>query len=112
MTAVESRVAALVRRWTEEAKRRQAMSAQDVGADVLQFCARELEAAVEDASGDDEELTPEQFGALHGKSASQVRRWCQTGRIEHRRVGRDYRIRRGAAVPTQLRARDDEQDVA
>lgn len=100
-TALEMATRALVRTWTEEVTRRHAMSPHDVTADILKHCATVLDQVIANASEADEELSPAEFGALPhvGKSASQVRRWCQHGQIVCRRVGRDYRIRRGAALP-------------
>ena len=98
-SAVESVVASVIASWEHEGVLRQQRSANDQGADTLVACARELRDRVAAATKDDEELTPAEFGALHGKSPSQVRRWCHQDRLEHRRVGRDYRIRRGAAIP-------------
>lgn len=99
MTAVEAVVFATLTEWEVEGARRQQRSTNDQGADTLVACARELRARLAEAAPEDEELTPAAFGALHGRSASQVRRWCQQQRLAHRRVGRDYRIRRGAAIP-------------
>lgn len=101
MTAIESAVSHLAREWQEEVERRRRMSPHDVTADILHHCATGLLAAVAKASADDEELSPAEYGAQSHiqKSPSQVRRWCQAGAIECRRVGRDYRIRRGATPP-------------
>jgi hypothetical protein len=101
MTAIESAVTNLVRQWQEEVERRRQMSPNDVTADILHHCASGLQTVISTASEADEELSPAEFGAQPhvNKSASQVRRWCQQQRIEHRRVGRDYLIRRGAVVP-------------
>lgn len=101
MSAVILTVSGLALHWKSEAVRRRTMSAHDVTADILEHCAQSLLKALESASADDEELSPADFGALPhvNKSSSQVRRWCQENRIAHRRVGRDYRIRRGEAVP-------------
>lgn len=102
MSAIESAVGALARQWQQEVERRRQMSPNDVTADVLHHCATGLLSVLETASADDEELSPAEFGALPHvqKSASQVRRWCQREAIECRRVGRDYRIRRGAVLPS------------
>lgn len=102
MTAVESAARRLARQWAEEVERRRAMSPHDATADILDHCAKGLLSALETASSDDEELSPAEYGAQSHiqKSASQVRRWCQGGAIECRRVGRDYRIRRGATPPS------------
>lgn len=104
MSFTATRLAALAVEFETEASRRRAMSAHDVTADVLEYCAGKLMSALTEASTDDEELSPAEFGAQArvNKSASQVRRWCQADAIECRRVGRDYRIRRGAALPTFL----------
>lgn len=101
MTAIQSAVSHLARQWQQEVERRRQMSPNDVTADILHHCATGLLTVITTASEADEELSPAEFGALShvGKSASQVRRWCQHGLLECRRVGRDYRIRRGAALP-------------
>jgi hypothetical protein len=101
VTAIESAARRLARQWAEEVERRRAMSAHDATADILDHCAKGLNSALDTASADDEELSPAEYGALSHvqKSASQVRRWCQGGAIESRRVGRDYRIRRGTMPP-------------
>lgn len=101
MNAVVNSTHRLAEGWQQEAGRRRAMSAHDVTADILEHCAATLLSTVDRAGIDDEELSPADFGALPhvGKSASQVRRWCQFNQIPCRRVGRDYRIRRGTPVP-------------
>lgn len=106
MTAVEAVARRLAREWAAEVERRRAMSAHDATADILDHCAKHLAAALETASEDDVELSPAEYGAQPhvNKSASQVRRWCQGGAIECRRVGRDYRIRRGATPPSLVAA--------
>lgn len=98
-SAVESVVAQFVSELQAEGLQRQLRSAHDQVAEAMLSIADQLAKRVEAAAADDDELTPAEFGALHGKSASQVRRWCQQKRLEHRRVGRDYRIRRGATIP-------------
>ena len=102
MSAVADAARRLAREWSEEVARRRAMSPHDTTADILDHCARGLALAIDTASADDEEVSPAEYGALGhiNKSASQVRRWCQSGAIECRRVGRDYRIRRGATPPS------------
>lgn len=100
-SAISSAAHALAREWMEEVTRRRTMSTNDVTADILAHCAERLQTTIDQASALDEELSPAEFGELPhvGKSASQVRRWCQSNAIVCRRVGRDYRIRRGAALP-------------
>jgi predicted RNA-binding Zn ribbon-like protein len=102
MSAIESAVSKLAREWQQEVERRRQMSPNDVTADILHHCATGLLTALATASEADEELSPAEYGAQShvNKSASQVRRWCQAGAIECRRVGRDYRIRRGATPPS------------
>lgn len=98
--ALTHKIGGLADSWKEEAEKRRAMSANDVGADVLDFCARQALLALQTASADDEELSPAEFGALPhiDKSPSQIRRWCRSGKIPARKVGRDYRIRRGVSA--------------
>jgi hypothetical protein len=101
VSALASSSERLAQKWTDEAARRREVSAHDVSADVFLYCATALLETIKTASADDEPLSPAEFGALShvNKSASQVRRWCQLGQIECDKVGRDYRIRRGAKLP-------------
>lgn len=102
MNAVETVVANLVASWQAEGSKRQERSPSDTAADTLVACARELQQAVATASELDEEIGPQEYGDLHNRSASQVRRWCQADRLKHRRVGRDYLIRRGEKPPIDV----------
>lgn len=99
MSTTELRLTALAQMWKQEASRRRQMSAGDVGADVLDFCASELAEELRNAAEADEELSVTAYAALHGKSVSAVRRWCLLGQITARRVGGSYVIRRGEPVP-------------
>ena len=102
LSAVESAAVGLARKWQEEVEHRREWSKNDVAADILARCASSLMSTIQTASVDDEELSPAEFGALPhvDKSASTVRRWCAQELIVCRRVGRDYLVRRGAAVPS------------
>lgn len=97
------RLTALADAWKAEASKRRKLSAHDVGADILAYCADELRAELSDTCSDDEELTAAQYADLHDVSANTVRRWCQTGALLARPVGREWRIRRGEPAPN-LRA--------
>lgn len=101
MSAVIDGISALAASWEEEAARRRVMSPHDVTADILAHCAARVLVTIEESNADDEELTPAEYGAQPhiGRSASSVRKWCQFNQIVCRRVGRDYRIRRGAEPP-------------
>jgi excisionase family DNA binding protein len=103
VTATHHRLASLASTWREEAKKRRRMSAHDVSADVLDFCASEMLSELQDASAADREITVAEFAELHDVSVSTVRRWCQTGALTARQAGREYRIRRGEPCP-MLRA--------
>jgi hypothetical protein len=95
----ETGVRRLVDAWRADAERRRQISAGDAAADVLTYCAEQLDAALRTQDNDDEELSVADFAALHGKSVSTVRRWCQLGHITARQVGREYVIRRGEPTP-------------
>lgn len=97
--ATDTRLTSLATLWQNEAQRRRQMSAGDVGADVLEFCASELAEELRNAADADEELSVAQYAALHGRSPSTVRRWCQLQYITARPVGRGYVIRRGEPTP-------------
>lgn len=101
---VAAAAAALADKWERWAYDRAMIGGQDSACRVLNVCASDLRDAIAEATDADAELTPAEFGALPhvGKSASQVRRWCRSGALVHRRSGRDYLIRRGADVPTVL----------
>jgi len=45
------------------------------------------------SNGDPEMLTPEKAGLRLGVSGETVRKLCKSGQIEHRKVGKQYRIR-------------------
>ena len=100
---MRARLHALADTWTAEAGKRRKLSAHDVGADILTYCADELRAELNDASDDDTELSAAEYAALNDVSANTVRRWCQTGALPARPVGREWRIRRGEPAP-KLRA--------
>lgn len=99
MTVHVLRFSDLVTAWRADAERRRQVSAGDAAADVLCFCADQLDRAVRAQADADEELSVADFAALHGKSVSTVRRWCQRGMITARQVGREYVIRRGEPTP-------------
>lgn len=99
MSAIVARLTALAESWRTDASRRRAMSNGDLAADILEFCASELDEEMRDAAEADEELSVAQYAALHGRSVSTVRRWCQLGYIVARPVGRGYVIRRGEPTP-------------
>lgn len=103
MNATTHRLQSLATMWRAEAAKRRRMSAHDVSADVLDFCAGEMLAELRDANEADEELTVAQYATLHEVAISTVRRWCQVGALACRQVGREYRIRRGEPCPV-LRA--------
>lgn len=98
-TATHQRLTTLAASWRTDADRRKKMFAGDPGAEILRYCADELEAELRDAAEADEELSVTEYAALHGKSVSAVRRWCQRGLITARQVGREYVIRRGEPTP-------------
>ncbi len=99
MSATHQRLTALAGAWRTDADRRKKMFAADPGAEILRYCADELEAELRDVAEADEELSVAAYAALHGKSVSTVRRWCQRGMITARQVGREYVIRRGEPTP-------------
>lgn len=98
-TATQQRLSALAGTWRQDAERRKKMFAADPGAEILRYCADELEAELRDVAEADEELSVAAYASLHGKSVSTVRRWCQHGLITARQVGREYVIRRGEPAP-------------
>lgn len=93
------RIESLADSWRAEANRRRAMSPHDVGADLLDYCASELLSELRDVRSADEELTPEEYAAENRRSISTVRRWCKTGALPARKVGRGWVIRRGTPAP-------------
>ncbi len=97
------RLHSLAASWREDAHKRRKMSAHDASADVLDYCASELDAELNDVRYADEEVEVAEYAAMHGRAASTVRRWCQEGIIAARASGRGYRIRRGEPCP-DLRA--------
>lgn len=99
MPATADRLTALATRWHQDAETRRRMSAGDVGADILDYCARALTETLREAADDDEELSVAAYAELHHKSVSTVRRWCQLGMVVARKVGREYLIRRGEPTP-------------
>lgn len=100
---MSARLNALADTWSAEADKRRKLSAHDVGADILLYCADELRSELADTSDDDTELTAAAYAALHGVSANTVRRWCQSGALPALPVGRGWAIRRGEKPP-KLRA--------
>lgn len=100
MSATENRLAALADSWRQDAATRRRMSAGDVGADILDYCAVALTEVMREAADDDEELSVAAYAALHHRSVSTVRRWCQLGMVRARKVGREYLVRRGEPAPT------------
>ena len=99
MTATHQRLSALATSWRTDAETRAKMFAADPSAQLLRFCADALEAELRDVAEADEELSVAAYAALHGKSPSTVRRWCQLGMIPARQAGREYVIRRGEPTP-------------
>lgn len=99
MVRTQERLAALAAAWRADAEKRARMFAGDPAADILAYCATELEAALRESADADEELSVAAYAALHGKSPSTVRRWCALGMIPARQKGRDYVIRRGEPTP-------------
>lgn len=99
MSATHQRLTLLASAWRADAAKRLKMFAGDVSAQILTYCADELEAELRDVAEADEELSVAAYAALHGKSASTVRRWCQMGMITARQNGREYVIRRGEPAP-------------
>lgn len=99
MTATASRIRSLADSWKKDAEKRRKMSSLDFAADILEHCASELENELRDVENADEELTVGSYAALHHKAPSTVRRWCMTGALPARRVGSEYRIRRGEPCP-------------
>lgn len=99
MTVTHQRLTSLATSWRQDAERRKKMFAGDHAAQILTYCADELEAELRDVAEADEELSVTAYAALHGKSVSTVRRWCQRGMITARQVGREYVIRRGEPTP-------------
>lgn len=97
--ATQQRLSTLADAWRKDAERRKRMFAGDAGAEILRYCADELEAELRDVAEADEEISVAAYAALHGKSASTVRRWCQLGIITARQNGREYVIRRGEPTP-------------
>lgn len=99
MQSTTHRLEALAAQWRADAEKRRRMSANDVGADMLAYCADELMAEVTDTSEADEEISAAAYALLHGKSAKTVRRWCRDGLVLARQAGRDWKIRRGEPAP-------------
>ncbi len=99
MHQVSHQLASLASTWEQEVERRRKMSAHDAMADAIEYCASELRSELRRATDGDVELTPDEYAALHGKSSSTVRRWCKSGRLVSRAVGREYRIRKGEPCP-------------
>jgi len=99
-TALAQACAALCTEWQADAAKRRSISGTDAGADVLDWCASALREAMAVALDDDAELTVEEYGALHGRPASTVRRWCARGDVRARRAGAHWKIRRGEPAPT------------
>lgn len=104
MNFTTTRLATLALEWKDEAERRRLMSAHDVTADVLDYCAGELTAELTDVSAADEEVSPEAYALEQGRSVSTVRRWCASGALPARKVGREWVIRRGTPAPQLLGA--------
>jgi hypothetical protein len=99
MSAIETHLAELAAQWHQDAATRRRMSAGDVGADILDYCAGTLLETLREAAEADEELSVAAYAALQHKSVSTVRRWCQLGMIRARKVGREYLVRRGEPAP-------------
>ena len=98
ITSVD-RIESLVSSWRQEAARRRAMSAHDVGADLLEYCAGELHSELRDVIDADEPIGPDAYAALHKVSVSTVRRWCKSGALPATKKGREWSIRRGEPTP-------------
>lgn len=94
-----TRLDELAATWQQEAARLRARSTNDVTADLLDYCAGELRTALTALRSDDEELSPQEYADLQDVSVSTVRRWCKTGALLARKVGRDWAIRRGEPAP-------------
>jgi hypothetical protein len=95
--AILSRANAAAITWEDTARKRRLLSATDPVADTLEFCARELRLTLDNAAL--EEVTIAEFARMHDRSEITVRRWCRDGLLG-RKVGKEYRIRRGESVPT------------
>ena len=95
--AVLSRAIAAAEQWEAKAKERRQLSAHDPVADTLEFCSRELRLSLDNVAL--EEISTAEYAQMHGKNEVTVRRWCLRGLIG-RKVGGEYRIRRGEPVPT------------
>lgn len=95
----DTRLVALADSWQAEAAKRRKLSAHDVGADILAYCAEELRSELLDTAGDDAEVSAAEYAEMHNISPNTVRRWCQLGALPARPVGREWRIRRGEPTP-------------
>lgn len=109
--AVTRACKALASEWLADATKRRALSARDVAADALDYCAGALSETVVRLSDATAEITVREYAALHGRPLSTVRRWCLSGALRARRVGRDWMIRRGDAPPAFGGTEPDDGDA-
>ena len=89
----------IIAEWRADAARRKAVSASDQQADVFVFCANTLEAALNAAADEDEEISTAEYAAMHHRGVSTIRRWCKAGLLVATKKGKDYVIRRGEPCP-------------
>ncbi|MFN8993656.1 MAG: hypothetical protein ACK5X3_08375, partial [Pseudomonadota bacterium] len=86
MPATADRLTALATSWHQDAETRRRMSAGDVGADILDYCARALTETLREAADDDEELSVAAVAVLPYRPAPPARP-TSTGTARTHRYG-------------------------
>lgn len=87
----------VTKKWRAEARRHRAITPVNPIADTIDYCAAELEGALQDAARADAYLTVDEYATQYRASPQTVRTWCRAGKIPAERTPSGWLIRVEAA---------------